>query len=205
MGWCCELVEPRGFNMWPFHIHIQLYPTHVPTASPNVLLSTHPDQFDVAPQFFHLHVKTHQLQSRRTKEQKHAHFNSPDPSSLTTLLATKSRQYASSACPGRSVLILYVFKSYIYPLIIRKLQSIPRKENKNLEHATFASTNQQPTITTPRKPVHSAYMASKRSDEFARPAFPHAYAVISSSRRCPPTFQGQSEAGGRSITFIQLS
>ena len=86
MGWCCELVEPRGFNMWPFHIHIQLYPTHVPTASPNVLLSTHPDQFDLAPQFFHLHVKTHQLQSRRTKERKHAHFNSPDPSSLTTLL-----------------------------------------------------------------------------------------------------------------------
>ena len=49
MGWCRELVKPGRFDMWPFRIHKQLYPTHVPTASPNVGLSTHPDQFSVVP------------------------------------------------------------------------------------------------------------------------------------------------------------
>ena len=38
MGWCRELVEPGGFDMRPFRIHMQLDPTHVP--STNVLLST---------------------------------------------------------------------------------------------------------------------------------------------------------------------
>ena len=55
------------------------------------------------------------------------------------------------------------------------------------------SINQQPTISTPRKPVHGAYMTSKCSDELARPALPYTYAVIPSSQRCPPTFQGQSD------------
>ena len=87
MGWCRELVEPGRFDMWPFRIHKQRYPTHVPTASPNVGLSTHPDQFGVVPQFFHLHVKTHQLHTRRTKERKFTHFNSPGPSTTNNFIS----------------------------------------------------------------------------------------------------------------------
>ena len=34
---------------------------------------------------------------------------------LTILSATKSTQYTSSVCPGRSILILYVFRSQSYP------------------------------------------------------------------------------------------
>ena len=73
--------------MWPFRIHKQLYPTHVPTASPNVGLSTHPDQLDVVPRFFHLHAKTHQLHTRRTKERKRTHLNSPDPSPTNNFIS----------------------------------------------------------------------------------------------------------------------
>jgi hypothetical protein len=36
---------------------------------------------------------------------------------LTTLSATKSTQYTSSVCPGKSVLSLYVFKFQIYRLV----------------------------------------------------------------------------------------
>ena len=72
--------------MWPFHIHMQLDPTHIPTASPIVGLNTHPDQFDVVPQFFHLHAKTHQCHTR-TKERKHAHFNSLDPSPTNNFIS----------------------------------------------------------------------------------------------------------------------
>ena len=72
--------------MWPFRIHMQLDPTHIPTASPIVGLNTHPDQFDVVPQFFHLHAKTHQCHTR-TKERKHAHFNSPDPSPTNNFIS----------------------------------------------------------------------------------------------------------------------
>ena len=185
MGWCRELVEPGRFDMWPFCIHRQLYPTHVPTVSPNVLLSTHLDQIDVVPRIFHLHARTHQLHTRRTKEWKHAHYNSPDLSPTNNFISHEVQTI--------------------------HLVCMSRKGDKK-------------TISTPRKPVHSAYMASKRSDELARLALLHTYAVIPSSRRCPSTVWGQSdvgdlalvaadgavfgggcEAGGRSVTVIQLS
>ena len=73
--------------MWPFRIQMQLYPTHVPSAYGITQYTTHPDQFNVVPQFFHLHAKTHQLHARRTKERKHAHFNSPVPSPTNNFIS----------------------------------------------------------------------------------------------------------------------
>ena len=66
---------------------MQLYPTHVPSTYGITQYTTHPDQFNVVPQFFHLHAKTHQLHARRTKERKHAHFNSPVPSPTNNFIS----------------------------------------------------------------------------------------------------------------------
>ena len=71
---------------WPFCIQIQRYPTHALSAYGITQCTTHLNEFDVVPQFFHLHTKTHQL-PRRTKERRHAHFDSPDPSTTNNFIS----------------------------------------------------------------------------------------------------------------------
>jgi hypothetical protein len=55
----------------------------------------------------------------------------------------------------------------------KSIKSIPRKHQRgapNLERTIL-------TISTPSKPAHSAYMASKGSDELARPALRYVYSA----------------------------
>ena len=101
-------------DMWPFHIHMQLYPTHVSMASPNVLLSPHPDQFNVVPQFFHLYAKTHQLHARRTKGWKHMHFNSPDPSPTNNFIGLEV-QTIHLVCMSQKVGLNLIHLQFPYP------------------------------------------------------------------------------------------
>ena len=73
--------------MWPFPIQMQFDRTHVLGTYRITQCTTHPDQFDVVPQFFHLHAKTHQLNVRITKKRKRAHSNSPVPSPINNLIS----------------------------------------------------------------------------------------------------------------------
>ena len=90
---------------------------------------------------------------KKNKEQKHAHCNSPGLSPLPTLSAINFRQYTLSACHGRSVSILYIFKSHIYPPIIRNISQSHKRGTTNLECIILTNTNQQSTISTPCKPA----------------------------------------------------
>ena len=123
-----------------------------PTASPTVLLSTYPDQFNVVSQLFHLYTETHQQHERR-KKNKNMHIVTIQAHPLTTLSAINFRQYTLSACHGRSVSILYIFKSHIYPPIIRNFSQFHKRGTTNLECTIHTSTNHQPTISTPCKPA----------------------------------------------------
>lgn len=78
-------------------------------------------------QFFHLSMRTSQRRATNERRAQHGKpaaagkggkwtqpthiFTVRSRPPLTSLSATKSTQYTSSACPGRSVLILYVLRS----------------------------------------------------------------------------------------------
>ena len=121
LGWCGQDQRVQeDEDIWPFHIQVQLYSTHVPSTDGITQCTTiHLFQFDVVPQLFiYLQKCISCMQEEQKNENMHILTVQTHPS-LTTLLATKSTQYTSSVCPRRSALILYVFKSNICPPIIK--------------------------------------------------------------------------------------